>query len=64
MDMDGLAIQAEAFRMFESWRNIYAPDHEGDILELVTLYMDAPPEQHATAARVAGIRPPGSLSTP
>lgn len=56
--MNGLQIQAEAFRMFEKWRNIYHPDYDGDILDLVTLYMEAPPEQHAVAAKQAGIKPP------
>lgn len=51
-------IEAEASRMFEKWRELFAPDFDGDHLELVAMYVTAPAEQHAEACRKACVMPP------
>lgn len=60
MPLTGCEIEAEAFRMFEKWKELFAPDYDGDILELVAVYATAPPEQHAAACRAACVMPPWS----
>lgn len=57
--MTGEQIQAEAFKMFEKWCEMFAPaDFDGDTLDLTVLYLDAPPEQHKAAAEAAGLKDP------
>lgn len=59
--MTGEEITSEAFRMFEKWREMFAPkDFDGDVLALAMLYIQAPWEQLAEAARAAGLKPPSS----
>jgi hypothetical protein len=56
--MTGLEIQEQAYRMFDKWTELFAPEPDLDILELAVLYAAAPPEQHAAAAKAAGIQSP------
>lgn len=48
----------DAFKMFDKWCEMFAPDFDGDVLALAMLYTQAPWEQHTEAARAAGLNPP------
>ncbi len=57
--MTGEETQAEAFKMFDKWCEMFAPkDFNGDTLDLTLLYVEAPPEQHKAAAEAAGLEDP------
>lgn len=57
----GEEIATDAFLMFDKWREMFAPkDFDGDELAMAMLYTQAPWEQHAAAARAAGIKPPSA----
>lgn len=57
----GELITADAFAMFEKWCELFKPaDFEGDMLELVILYSEAPREQHEAAVKAAGLTNPHS----
>lgn len=57
----GEQATSDAFKMFDKWCEMFKPDDfDGDVLALAMLYTQAPWEQHAEAARAAGLKPPRS----